>query len=62
MSMKTNDYVKYLTQTVVKYIDQPKEDRIKYKLTKKEEKEPFLFKWFGILPYIFYYNMRKKKR
>ncbi|HYK72375.1 MAG TPA: YqzE family protein [Pseudoneobacillus sp.] len=60
--MKTNDYVKYLTQTVVKYIDQPKEDRKKVKLARKEAKEPFLFKWFGILPYIFYYNMRKKKR
>jgi hypothetical protein len=61
MSMKTNDYVKYLTQTVVKYIDQPKEDREKVKLAKKEEREPFLYKWFGILPYLFYYNMKKKK-
>ncbi|WP_442594876.1 YqzE family protein [Neobacillus sp. D3-1R] len=60
--MKTNDYVKYLTQTVVKYIDQPKEDRKRVKLAKKEEKEPFLVKWFGILPYLFYYNKRKKKR
>jgi hypothetical protein len=61
MSMKTNDYVKYLTQTVVKYIDQPKEEREKVKLAKKEEREPFLYKWFGLIPYLFYYNMKKKK-
>jgi hypothetical protein len=60
--MKTNDYVKYLTQTVVKYIDQPKEERVRVKMAKKDEKEPFVYKWFGILPYLFYNNMKKKKR
>lgn len=61
MAMKTNDYVKYLTQTVVKYIDQPKAERERAKQVKKEEREPFLYKWFGILPYLFYHNMKKKK-
>jgi hypothetical protein len=61
MSMKTNDYVKYLTQTVVKYIDQPKAERDRVKMARKGEKEPFLYKWFGILPYLFYYSMKKKK-
>jgi hypothetical protein len=58
--MKTNDYVKYLTQTVVKYIDQPKDERKRVKLEKKEEQEPFLLKWFGLLPYLFYFTMKKK--
>jgi hypothetical protein len=61
-SMKTNDYVKFLTQTVVKYIDQPKAERDRVKMVRKEEKEPFLYKWFGILPYLFYYSMKKRKQ
>ncbi|HEO8418669.1 TPA: YqzE family protein [Yersinia enterocolitica] len=28
--MNTNDYVKYLTQTFVQYMDQPKEERQKF--------------------------------
>ncbi|MEQ2526162.1 YqzE family protein [Robertmurraya yapensis] len=58
--MKTNDYVKYLTQTVVKYIDQPKDVRVKMKQERKEEKASFLFRWFGILPYIFMGTLKRK--
>ncbi|SID83498.1 Uncharacterised protein [Mycobacteroides abscessus subsp. abscessus] len=39
--MKTNDYVKYVTQTFVKYMDQPKDERKKQKESRKDEKEPF---------------------
>jgi hypothetical protein len=49
--MKTNDYVKYITQTFVKYIDQPKDERKKQRHEKKEAKEPFLYHWFGLIPY-----------
>jgi hypothetical protein len=49
--MKTNDYVKYITQTFVKYIDQPKDVRKKKKYVRKETKEPFLYHWFGVIPY-----------
>ncbi|MBT2693436.1 YqzE family protein [Bacillus sp. ISL-55] len=59
--MKTNDYVKYLTQTVVKYIDQPKEERRKMKQAKKEAEATFLFRWFGILPFMLMSSMKKKK-
>jgi hypothetical protein len=59
--MKTNDYVKYLTQTVVKYADQPKAERAKNRLERKEEKPSFMFKWFGILPYVFLSMMKRKK-
>ena len=34
--MKTNDYVKYLTQTVVQYIDQPRDEAKKVTPRKKE--------------------------
>jgi hypothetical protein len=48
--MKTNDYIKYMTQEFVKYIDQPVDIRRKIKEEKKLNKEPFLSKWFGVLP------------
>lgn len=61
LSVKTNDYVKYLIQTFVKYIDRPKDERAKIKMAKKDEKEPFVYKWFGILPYLFINSMKNKK-
>jgi hypothetical protein len=62
VAMKTNDYVKYLTQTVVKYIDQPKEERRKIKQAKKEAEATFLFRWFGILPFMLISGIKKKKK
>ncbi|WP_404333237.1 YqzE family protein [Mesobacillus maritimus] len=59
--MKTNDYVKYLTQTVVKYAEQPKEERVKIKVEKKSEKSPFIFRWFGIIPYAFMLLLKRRK-
>jgi hypothetical protein len=61
VTMKTNDYVKYLTQTVVKYIDQPKEERKKIKQAKKEAEATFLFRWFGIIPFLLMSSIKKKK-
>lgn len=60
MFMKTNDYLKFLTQTFVSYIDQPKEVKEKARQERKEEKEPFLYKWFGILPYVLYYSLKRR--
>ena len=48
--MKTNDYVKYMTQTIVKYIDQPKDERKRLHQERKEAKASFWYRWFGILP------------
>lgn len=59
--MKSNDYVKYITETVVKYIDQPKEERKRHRLEKKDLKEPFLYRWFGLIPFILYQNIKKRK-
>ena len=35
--MKTNDYVKYMTQQFVQYMDQPKEERKTKRFKKKSE-------------------------
>lgn len=59
--MSANDYVKFITQTVVKYIDQPKEERKKIRQQRKETKETFLFRWFGVIPYLLFMNRRKKR-
>lgn len=58
--MKTNDYVKYITQTFVKYIDQPKDVRKKHKIDRKVTKEPFLYHWFGVVPYALYTMFKRK--
>lgn len=55
-----NDYVKYITQTIVKYIDQPKEERKKLRQERKETKEDFTYRWFGILPYLIMMNKGKR--
>ncbi|UII54829.1 YqzE family protein [Cytobacillus spongiae] len=59
--MKTNDYVKYITQTFVKYIDQPKDERRKQRIERKDSRASFLFRWFGIIPYVLFSFMKKKK-
>ncbi|UCZ54578.1 YqzE family protein [Bacillus shivajii] len=48
--MKTNDYVKFMTQQFVSYVDQPKEERLAKKQQKKELKEPRSYRWFGLIP------------
>ncbi|XJZ26208.1 YqzE family protein [Bacillota bacterium Lsc_1132] len=58
--MKTNDYVKYMTQTVVRYMDQPKEARRKIWQERKETRASFWYRWFGILPYVVYTEVKKR--
>ncbi|WAA11443.1 YqzE family protein [Fervidibacillus halotolerans] len=48
--MKSNEYVKFLTETLVSHLDKPKEERKRMKLEKKE-RDQRLYKWFGIMPY-----------
>jgi len=59
--MNTNDYVKYLTQTFVQYMDQPKEERQKLRAERKGLKEPFMLRWFGVLPYLIMFSFKRRK-
>ncbi len=59
--MKTNDYVKYLTQTVVQYIDQPRDERKKLRQEKRDGREDFLYRWFGIVPYALMLKFKDKR-
>ncbi|MCD7033132.1 YqzE family protein [Metabacillus sp. GX 13764] len=61
--MSTNDYVKYLTQQFVKYMDTPKEKRMEQKKLRKDERLPAVNRWFGILPFgvmLLFKNRRKQ--
>lgn len=60
--MKTNDYVKFMTQQFVSYIDSPAEEKKQRKQEKKEEKELFTSKWFGILPLALKMLVDKEKK
>lgn len=62
VSVKTNDYVKYMTQTIVKYADQPKEERKRLRLERKQARASFWYRWFGILPYILYTEVKKRRK
>ncbi|MDR6122387.1 hypothetical protein QFZ87_001984 [Bacillus sp. SLBN-46] len=60
--MKTNDYVKYMTQTIVKYADQPRAERKRQRYERKQGRASFWYRWFGILPYILYFQMKKRRK
>jgi hypothetical protein len=60
--MKTNDYVKYMTQTIVKYVDQPKDERRRLRTERKETKASFWYRWFGIIPYVLYFEVKKRRK
>ncbi len=51
--MKSEDYVKYLTTEMMRYIDEPEEERRKRRQQRKAEREPWLMRWFGLLPMSF---------
>ncbi|GAC89673.1 hypothetical protein KN10_0109 [Anoxybacillus flavithermus NBRC 109594] len=62
--MAGNDYVKFMTEQVVKYLDQPRDERKKQRQQKKEfkkqQKQPFLYRWFGVIPYAIILLFKRK--
>ncbi|UOQ85993.1 YqzE family protein [Gracilibacillus salinarum] len=58
--MSSNDYVKYMTQRIVKYMDTPKDERKKQKEDSKPE-VAHSSKWFGVLPFAFRLLIQKRK-
>ena len=59
--LSTNDYVKYMTQQLVRYMDTPKEERKAKKSIRKTERSPFSNRWFGILPFAVMFFMKKRR-
>ncbi|QOR65501.1 YqzE family protein [Cytobacillus suaedae] len=59
--MSPNDYVKFMTQQIVSYIDKPKNIRKETRQLRKSERSPFMDQWFGVIPFAFKLLMKKKK-
>lgn len=59
--MADQDYVKYMTQRIVKYMDTPKEERKQQRRKKKEQNVNYSNKWFGVLPFAFRLFFQRKK-
>ncbi|SFF54208.1 YqzE-like protein [Halobacillus alkaliphilus] len=55
--MDRNDYVKYLTEEMVKYMQMSKQEKKQRKAAKPSKKSAFY--WFGIIPFAL--RMIKKK-
>lgn len=54
-----------MTQQFVSYMDAPKADRKQKRQQRREEREPFLNRWFGMLPLsaaVFYRQVKKKRK
>lgn len=60
--MKTNDYVKYVTQQFVSYVDTPKEKRKAEREERKANKLPFAYRWFGLIPFALGQLFKLKKK
>lgn len=63
LNVSTNDYVKYVTQQIVKYMDTPKAERLQHKQKNKQtESLPYSNRWLGILPFAIKLFMKKKRK
>ncbi|WP_078379737.1 YqzE family protein [Sutcliffiella halmapala] len=60
--MKTNDYVKYVTQQLVSYMDQPKEMKKEQRQQRKLERSPVVYQLFGIIPFALMMFIKKKNK
>jgi len=60
-ALKTNDYVKYVTQQLVTYMDQPKEVKKAQRNQRKLERSPVVYQLFGVIPFAIMMFFKKKK-
>ena len=61
MTIANEDYVKYMTQRIVKYMDTPKDKRKQQRKERKEQNVNYSNKWFGVLPFAFRLFFQRKK-
>ena len=47
MMAKADEYVKYLTEQFVNYMERPREERKQLRSSAKASREPWLTRWFG---------------
>lgn len=49
--MKGNEYLRYVTEQVVTYMDLPKEEKIKRKELQYTTSDAYKNRWLGLLPF-----------
>ncbi|WP_377935279.1 YqzE family protein [Bacillus seohaeanensis] len=59
--MSVNEYIKFITQTFVQHYNMSPQERKTIRSQRKKEKAPFLFRWFGIVPYAFMVLLKKNR-
>ncbi|HTG69264.1 MAG TPA: YqzE family protein [Candidatus Udaeobacter sp.] len=47
---KGDEYVKYMTEQLVTYLETPREERKQIRTSAKARREPWLTRWFGFGP------------
>ncbi len=60
--LKTNEYVKYVTQQIVTYVDTPTEKKKQTKQEKKDTRLPFMYRMFGLLPLALAVSIKKNEK
>jgi hypothetical protein len=58
----SNDFVKFVTQQIVSYMDQPKEERREVRQRRKEERPPMSSHLFGMIPFAVRLWFKRKKK
>ena len=51
--MSTNNYLKFITEEIVKYMNSPREERKERREADRQEGPVVASRWFGILPFSF---------
>ncbi|MFD1426787.1 hypothetical protein JOD24_000975 [Kroppenstedtia sanguinis] len=49
--MSTNDYLKFLVQEMVKYMDTPREERRQARTLRREQRMHWTYRFFGMIPF-----------
>ena len=60
--MKTNDYIKFMTQEFVTYVEQPKEVRVAKRAEKRSFRPTRSHRWFGLVPYALSQLFQRQKK
>ena len=58
------EYVSYVTQRLVTYIDMPTEERRRIRTEARQRREPWLVRWFGWAAYgvVLWWRARRDRR
>lgn len=59
--MSADEYVKYVTESMLKYFLSSKEEKKKIRRAKKTEKDSFSYRWFGVISLLISQRIKARK-